>query len=50
MTLSALVAYPRTRRYHSKTEVYSGYFSEYALIRYRVLVEIEYLVRFAKFH
>lgn len=35
---------PIDGRYSSKTEVYSDYFSEYALIRYRVLVEIEYFI------
>ena len=33
-----------TGRYRSKTEPLSGYFSEYALIRYRVRVEIEYFI------
>ena len=31
-------------RYHSKTESLSAYFSELALIRYRVRVEIEYFI------
>ncbi len=45
MTLSALTAVsPVDGRYHSKTEIYSKYFSEYALIHYRVLVEIEYFI------
>ncbi len=35
---------PVDGRYHSKTSVYSAYFSEYALIRYRVLVEVEYFI------
>ena len=30
-------------RYHSKVEPLRGYFSEYGLIRYRVLIEIEWL-------
>jgi adenylosuccinate lyase len=34
---------PIDGRYKNKTEVLSNYFSEYALIRYRVKVEIEYL-------
>lgn len=33
-----------TGRYKKSTEVLSQYFSEYALIRYRVLVEVEYLI------
>ena len=45
MTLSAFTAVsPIDGRYHFKTEVYSKYFSEYALIRYRVLVEVEYFI------
>lgn len=45
MTLSALTAVsPVDGRYHSKTAVYSQYFSEYALIRYRILVEVEYFI------
>ncbi len=35
---------PVDGRYRSKTESYAAYFSEYALIRYRVLVEIEYFI------
>ncbi|MBQ5509812.1 MAG: adenylosuccinate lyase, partial [Prevotella sp.] len=31
-------------RYRNKTEELAGYFSEYALIRYRVRVEIEYFI------
>ncbi|MBK9253897.1 MAG: adenylosuccinate lyase [Saprospiraceae bacterium] len=34
---------PLDGRYHHKTKILSEYFSEYALIRYRVFVEIEYL-------
>lgn len=33
---------PVDGRYHSKTEDLGNYFSEYALIKYRVFVEIEY--------
>ena len=45
MSLSSLTAVsPVDGRYHSKTSVYSAYFSEYALIRYRVLVEVEYFI------
>lgn len=35
---------PIDGRYHSKTEQLSEYFSEYALIKYRVRVEIEYFI------
>jgi adenylosuccinate lyase len=35
---------PIDGRYHSKTEVLSNYFSEFALIKYRVRVEIEYFI------
>ena len=35
---------PIDGRYHGKTEKLSEYFSEYALIRYRVKVEIEYFI------
>lgn len=35
---------PIDGRYHSKTESLSEYFSEYALIKYRVRVEIEYFI------
>ncbi|MCR5362515.1 MAG: adenylosuccinate lyase [Bacteroidales bacterium] len=35
---------PIDGRYHSKTEVLSNYFSEYALIKYRVRVEVEYFI------
>ena len=45
MTLDALTAVsPIDGRYRSKTECLADYFSEYALIRYRVRVEIEYFV------
>lgn len=33
---------PIDGRYHNKTEVLSDFFSEYALIKYRIYVEIEY--------
>ena len=40
MQLSPLTAVsPVDGRYHSKTEPLSAYFSEYAVIRYRVLME-----------
>ncbi|VBB48068.1 Adenylosuccinate lyase [uncultured Paludibacter sp.] len=35
---------PIDGRYKSKSQVYSGYFSEFALIRYRILVEVEYFI------
>ena len=45
MELSALTAVsPVDGRYRSKTQALSEYFSEYALIRYRVRVEVEYFI------
>ena len=45
MDLSLLTAIsPIDGRYRSKTEPLAEYFSEYALIRYRVRVEIEYFI------
>ena len=45
MDLTELTAIlPIDGRYRSKTEPLAGYFSEYALIRYRVRVEIEYFI------
>ena len=45
MNLCTLTAVsPIDGRYHSKTEQLSDYFSEYALIRYRVKVEVEYFI------
>ena len=45
MKLDLLTAIsPVDGRYRSKTEKLAGYFSEYALIRYRVRVEIEYFI------
>lgn len=35
---------PIDGRYHSSTEVLQNYFSEFALIKYRVWVEVEYLI------
>ena len=40
-TLTALS--PLDGRYHGKVEALRGYFSEFGLIRYRVLIEIEWL-------
>ena len=45
MTLDLLTAVsPIDGRYRDKTELLADYFSEYALIRYRVRVEIEYFI------
>ena len=45
MNLSHLNAIsPIDGRYRSKTEAYTHYFSEFALIQYRVLVEVEYFI------
>ena len=35
---------PIDGRYRTKVDSLANYFSEYALIRYRVLVEIEYFI------
>jgi len=35
---------PVDGRYRNKTEAYSAYFSEFALIRYRIRVEVEYFI------
>lgn len=49
MHLSSLTAVsPVDGRYRSKTESLDRYFSEYALIRYRVRVEIEYFIALCK--
>ncbi|WP_343486020.1 adenylosuccinate lyase [Allomuricauda sp. d1] len=46
MSLNPLNAIsPIDGRYHSKTNALGGYFSEEALIKYRVQVEIEYFIR-----
>ncbi|MDY5126396.1 MAG: adenylosuccinate lyase [Prevotella sp.] len=45
MELDALTAVsPIDGRYRSKTEPLADYFSEYALIRYRIRIEIEYFI------
>ena len=45
MDLSLLTAIsPIDGRYRGKTDALAGYFSEFALIRYRVRVEIEYFI------
>ncbi len=45
MNLDVLTAIsPIDGRYRGKTEALAGYYSEYALIRYRIRVEIEYFI------
>ena len=45
MTLSSLTAIsPIDGRYYNTTKDLSNYFSEFALIKYRVLVEVEYFI------
>ena len=45
MSLDTLTAIsPIDGRYRGKTELLAGYFSEYALIKYRIRVEIEYFI------
>ena len=45
MKLNVLTAIsPVDGRYSHKTGELSGYFSEYGLIRYRLMVEIEYFI------
>lgn len=45
MKLNKLTAIsPVDGRYRSKTETLSGYLSEYGLIKYRVMVEVEYFI------
>ena len=39
---------PIDGRYHSRTRALAAYFSEFALIRYRVRVEVEWLVALAE--
>lgn len=49
MSLSSLIAIsPIDGRYRGKVEVLENYYSEYALIRYRVKVEIEYFIALCK--
>ena len=46
MELDKLTAIsPIDGRYRGKTEPLAAYFSEYALIKYRVQVEVEYFIR-----
>ncbi len=40
---------PIDGRYHEKTKELADYFSEYALIKYRVFVEIQYFIALAQF-
>ncbi len=40
---------PIDGRYHEKTKELSEYFSEYALIKYRVFVEIQYFIALAQY-
>ncbi len=50
MELNALTAIsPIDGRYRSKVEALAPYFSEFGLIRYRVLVEVEYLIALSDF-
>jgi len=45
MNLNALTAVsPVDGRYRSKTETLSAYFSEYALMKYRLRIEVEYFI------
>jgi len=49
MSLTSLTAIsPIDGRYHSKTDKLNGYFSEFALIRYRVIVELRWFQQLAK--
>ena len=49
MSLDTLTAIsPIDGRYRGKTELLAGYFSEYALIKYRIRVEIEYFIALCK--
>lgn len=49
MSLSLLTAIsPIDGRYRGKVEILENYYSEYALIRYRVKVEIEYFIALCK--
>ena len=49
MELNKLTAIsPVDGRYRSKTDALSSYFSEFGLIRYRVMVEVEYFIALCK--
>ena len=45
---SLLSISPIDGRYSNKTSLLQNYFSEYALIKYRVYVEIKYFIELAK--
>ena len=50
MNLTKLTAIsPIDGRYRNKTEQLSQYFSEYALIKYRVLIEVEYFIALCEY-
>src|SRR5258708_5155608 len=50
MDLNALTAIsPVDGRYRKTTEELSAYFSEYGLIKYRVLIEVEYFIALCDF-
>ena len=50
MVFSTLTAIsPVDGRYRSKAENLAAYFSEYALIKYRVRVEVEYFITLSEF-
>lgn len=51
MSLNTLTAIsPIDGRYNSKTKELQQYFSEFGLIKYRVLVEVEYLISLVEFN
>lgn len=51
MELNTLTAIsPVDGRYHKSTEELSAYFSEYGLIKYRVLIEVEYFIALCEFN
>jgi adenylosuccinate lyase len=49
MLTPLLAISPVDGRYHNATTELSGYFSEYALIKYRVFVEIEYFIALCEY-
>ncbi len=49
LTQSLLAISPVDGRYHSKTQALSEYYSEFALIRYRCQVEVEYFIALAEY-
>ena len=51
MSLNTLTAIsPIDGRYNSKTKELQQYFSEFGLIKYRVLIEVEYLISLVEFN